>query len=175
CRQPAHLNGDAAHTAETAVAQQKSLCHGCVSRVFLAEALMLDLTQLLTAHPFPTALDLVRRSFARQPDDQTCGAAAIRHGLLLGGLSAPTAILEAVLDIRGNQGTSPRVLRACLRRFGLDARPIRKPARQATAAFLDGLREELDRGAFLLPCIHAGEHWVCLGAWQDGRIGLVDS
>ena len=66
-------------------------------------------------------------------------------------------------------------MRACLQRFGLEALPLHKPARQTTAAFLDGLRGELERGAFLLPCIHAGEHWVCLGAWRDGRIGLVDS
>jgi hypothetical protein len=136
---------------------------------------MLDLAQLLRAHPFPAALERVRRSFARQPDDQTCGAVAIRHGLLLGGLTIPTGALEAMLDIRANEGTAPATLRACLRRFGLGAHPLRKPARQATAAFLDGLRGEFDRGAFLLPCIHAGEHWVCVGAWQDGRIGLVDS
>jgi hypothetical protein len=136
---------------------------------------MLDLSQLLTAHPFPTALDRIRRSFARQPDGQTCGAAAIRHGLLLGGLTVPTTALEAILDIRGHQGTAPATLLACLRRLGLDACPLRKRARQPTAAFLDGLRAELEQGAFLLPCIHAGEHWVCLGAWQGGRAGLVDS
>src|SRR5205823_13908936 len=67
--------------------------------------LVKDLSQLLTALPFPTALDRVRRSFARQPDCQTCGASAIRHGLLLGGLTIPTAALEAVLSIRENQGT----------------------------------------------------------------------
>ena len=47
---------------------------------------MTDLSQLLTAHPFPTALERIHRSFARQPDNQTCGAAAIRHGQLAGDL-----------------------------------------------------------------------------------------
>jgi hypothetical protein len=136
---------------------------------------MLDLSQLVTAHPFPSALDRVRRSFARQPDNQTCGAAAIRHGLLLGGLTVPAAILEAVLDIRCNQGTPPAILRACLQRLGLGVHTVRKRARQSTAAFLDSMGRDLEQGAFLLPCIHAGEHWVCLGAWQDGRVGLVDS
>jgi hypothetical protein len=136
---------------------------------------MKDLSQLLIAHPFPTALARVRASFARQPDCQTCGASAIRHGLLLGGLTIPTATLEAVLCIRDNQGTPPGNLLACLRRLGLEARHVRKAARQSTAAFLDGLRAEFDRGAFLIPCIHGAEHWVCLGAWQDGRVGLVDS
>jgi hypothetical protein len=136
---------------------------------------MHDLSQLLTAQPFPTALDRVRRSFARQPDGQTCGAAAIRHGLLLGGLTIPTATLEAILNIRANQGTSPAALRACLARLGLEPRPVRRPARQDTAAFLDGLRPAFAQGAFLVPCILGGEHWVCVGAWHEGRLGMVDS
>jgi hypothetical protein len=136
---------------------------------------MLDLSQLLIAHPFPTALARIRQSFARQPDCQTCGAAAIRHGLLLGGLTIPTAPLEAVLRIRAHQGTPPANLLACLNRLGLHARQICKPARQSTAAFFDSLRRDFDEGAYLVPCIHGGEHWVCLGAWQDGRMGMVDS
>ncbi len=136
---------------------------------------MQDLSQLLRMHPFPTALDRVRRSFARQPDRQTCGAAAIRHGLLLGGLTLPTAALEAVLNIRENEGTPPGVLRACLERLGLSARQVRKPARQSTGAFLDTLSREFAQGAFLLPCILGAEHWVCVGAWRDNRVGLVDS
>ena len=136
---------------------------------------MKDLSQLLTAQPFPTALYRVRRAFARQPDRQTCGAAAIRHGLLLGGLTIPTAALEAVLNIRENQGTSPAILRACLERLGLEARAVRKPMRQTTAAFLDGLRPAFEQGAFLVPCIFGAEHWVCVGAWHQGRIDFVDS
>jgi hypothetical protein len=136
---------------------------------------MLDLSQLLTAHPFPAALERIHRSFARQPDDQTCGAAAIRHGLLLGGLTIPTAILEAVLDIRGHQGTSPGALVACLTRLGFEPVTLHKPARQTTTDFLEEHSSEFAHGAFLLPCIHAGEHWVCVGAWQEGRVGLIDS
>src|SRR3954465_4702035 len=73
---------------------------------------MLDLSSLLIAHPFPTALARIRQSFARQPDCQTCGASAIRHGLLLGGLTLPTATLEAVLGIRRHEGTPPGTLPA---------------------------------------------------------------
>jgi hypothetical protein len=134
-----------------------------------------DLSQLLTALPFPTALDRVRRSFARQPDCQTCGAAAIRHGLLLGGLTIPTAALEAVLSIRENQGTAPATLRACLVRLGLEVRLVRKPGRRRTADFLDSLRPAFEQGAFLVPCILGAAHWVCIGAWQFGRVALVDS
>lgn len=136
---------------------------------------MKDLSTLLTALPFPAALERARRSFARQPDRQTCGASAIRHGLLLGGLTLPAAALEAVLGIRKHQGTTAVALRACLTRLGLEVCPLRKPGRQATVDFLDGLRGEFARGAFLIPCIHDGLHWVCLGAWSGGRAGLVDS
>jgi hypothetical protein len=136
---------------------------------------MKDLSQLLTSHRFPSALDRIRRSFARQPDCQTCGAAAIRHGLLLGGLTIPTATLEAILGIRDHEGTSPLALRTCLRRLGLEASLLRKPARQPTAAFLDRLEGEFARGAFLIPCVRGAEHWVCVGAWHAGRVGLVDS
>jgi hypothetical protein len=136
---------------------------------------MPHLSHLPLARPFPSALGAVRKAFAAQPDDQTCGAAAIRHGLLLGGLSVATAALEAVLDIRRNQGTPPAALRACLRALGLEPRALRKARRTSTAAFLDGLRQEFERGAFLLPCIGRGEHWVCVGAWRGGRAAVVDS
>jgi hypothetical protein len=136
---------------------------------------MKDLSQLLTAHPYPESFDRIHRSFSRQPDLQTCGAAAIRHGLLLGGLTIPTSTLEAILNIRAHEGTPPEALRLCLQRFGLQPCLLRKPARQKTEAFLDGLVKEFARGAFLLPCIRKAEHWVCVGSWQQGRVGLVDS
>jgi hypothetical protein len=136
---------------------------------------MKDLSTLLTALPFPSALERVRRSFARQPDRQTCGASALRHGLLLGGLTLPAAALEAVLGIRENKGTTAVALRTCLARLGLDVCSLRRSARQSTAQWLDELRPDLDGGAFLIPCIHGGIHWVCLGAWIGGRVGLVDS
>lgn len=136
---------------------------------------MLDLRSLLTAHPFPAALDRIRGAFARQPDCQTCGASAIRHGLLLGGLTVPTASLEALLDIRAHQGTPPARLRACLAALGLEVRTLRKPVRQSTEDFLDGLRVHFAAGGFLIPCVLRAEHWVCVGAWRDGRVGLVDS
>lgn len=136
---------------------------------------MRDLSQLVTIHPFPAGWDRIRRSFARQPDCQTCGAAALRHGLLLGGLTIPTATLEAILEIRDNGGTTPLVLRTCLRRLGFEAKLVRKPRRETTAAFFDRLSGEFARGGFILPCVRGGQHWVCVGAWKDGRIGLVDS
>jgi hypothetical protein len=136
---------------------------------------MRDLSALLTAHAFPSALSRIQLAFARQPDRQTCGASAIRHGLLLGGLTIPVTALEAVLAVRANQGTPPVNLLGCLHQLGLEARIIHKRRRQSTHAFFRGLRAEFLRGAFVLPCIHGAEHWVCLGAWNDGRVAVVDS
>ena len=136
---------------------------------------MHDLTHLLTECPYPASLDRVRRSFARQPDCQTCGASAIRHGLLLGGLTIPTATLETLMGIRSYQGTTPEMLRSCFIGLGFDAEEIAKPTRMSTTRFLDSLREDLDEGAFLIPCIRKAEHWVCIGAWEEGRVGMVDS
>ena len=136
---------------------------------------MHDLTHLLTEHPYPASLDRVRRSFAKQPDCQTCGASAIRHGLLLGGLTVPTATLETLLGIRTYEGTPPEMLRSCLAGLGFDPEEVVKPARMSTTRFLDSLRGEFDDGAFLLPCIRKAEHWVCVGAWEQGRAGMVDS
>jgi hypothetical protein len=135
----------------------------------------MELSQLVTAQAYPTALMRIMRSFARQPDDQTCGASAIRHGLLLGGLTLPTATLEAVLAIRQNEGASPEAMRACLEMLGLEPREIRKPRRWGTRAFLDRFASDFAQGAFLLPCILTAEHWVLMGAWADGRAALVDS
>jgi hypothetical protein len=135
----------------------------------------MDLSQMVVTHPYPATLGRVMRSFARQPDCQTCGASAIRHGLLLGGLSLPTSTLEAVLAIRENQGTSPEALRGCLAMLGLEAKELRKPKRKTTAAFLAGLADEFAQGAFLVPCILTAEHWVVVGAYKDGAAGVVDS
>jgi hypothetical protein len=136
---------------------------------------MHDLTHLLTEHAYPAALDRVRRSFARQPDLQTCGASAIRHGLLLGGLTIPTATLETLLGIRTYEGTTPEMLRSCLAGLGLDAEEVVKPSRMSTTRFLDSLRGAFGEGGFLIPCVRKAAHWVCVGAWEQGRVGVVDS
>ncbi|NBO90973.1 MAG: hypothetical protein EBV06_01445 [Planctomycetia bacterium] len=135
----------------------------------------MDLSQLVTTRPYPTSLGQVLRSFARQPDCQTCGASAVRHGLLLGGLSLSTSILEAVLAIRQNEGTSPEAMRACLSQLGLEPKEVRKPKRWSTQAFLNRFADDFAQGAFLIPCILTAEHWVLLGDWNGKRVGLVDS
>ena len=92
---------------------------------------MSDLSHLLAPRTYPEALALIRESFARQPDGQTCGAAAVRHGLLLGGLLAPVNLLESLLEIRDNEGTDEPILLEGLRRLGFDADPaVKKPKNQ---------------------------------------------
>jgi hypothetical protein len=137
---------------------------------------MSDLSGLLMPRPYSAeALALVLDSFAPQPDKQTCGAAAPRHGLLLGGLLAPVNLLESLLEIRDNEYTDAPILLECLTRLGFQAEPITKPRKQRTAAFLDKLRPDLDKGAFLLPCLYGWQHWACLGAWDGERAWVVDS
>jgi hypothetical protein len=137
---------------------------------------MSDLSHLLQPRTYPHAWPLIRDSFAPQPDGQTCGAAALRHGLLLGGLFAPVGLLESLLEIRKNTVTDEPILLKCLRRLGFEAEPVyKKPRKKRTAAFLDELRPALDEGAFLLPCPLGWQHWVCLGAWDGERAWVVDS
>jgi hypothetical protein len=139
---------------------------------------MNDLSSLLMPRTYSAeALALVRDSFAPQPDDQTCGAAALRHGLLLGGLLAPVNLLESLLEIRDNELTDYKTLLKALDCLGFqtEPEPRAKPKKQSTAAFLEGLRPELEQGAFLLPCLYGGTHWVCLGAWDGKRAWVVDS
>jgi hypothetical protein len=139
---------------------------------------MSDLSNYLRPWTYPEGFALVRDSFAPQPDEYTCGAAMVRHGLLLGGLLAPVGLLESLLDIRDNAYTEEKILLKCLDCLGFLARSVKKrPKKQKTAAFLDDLRPELDQGAFLLPCLYEGgtAHWVCLGAWDGKRAWVVDS
>ncbi len=99
---------------------------------------MRDLSALLTPHPFPAALTHIRQSFAREPDCQTCGAAAMRHGLLLGGLTVPTSAPGSSPRHPRNQGTPPDSLRGCLKRLGLEADVVRKVRGNRQARFSIG-------------------------------------
>jgi hypothetical protein len=136
-----------------------------------------DLSNRLVPWTYPEAFALLRDSFAPQVCMSSCGAAALRHGLLLGGLLVPDDVLESLLEIRENEATDYKTLLKALDCLGFETEPEprTKPTNQSTAAFLDELRPELDRGAFLLPCLYGGNHWVCLGAWDGERAWVVDS
>jgi hypothetical protein len=138
---------------------------------------MSDLSDYLRPWPYPERFAVVRESFAPQPDECTCGAAMVRHGLLLGGLVAPVGLLESLLEIRDKKYTEEKILLKCLNRLGFLTRSVKKAKKQKTAAFLDNLRPELEQGAFALPCLYEGgtAHWVCLGAWDGMRAWVIDS
>lgn len=137
---------------------------------------MSDLSSLLMQRTYsPEALVQIHDAFAPQPDQRTCGAAAVRHGLLLGGLLVPVTLLESLLEIRAEAGLHYEILLTGLNRLGFNARRIKKRTKQSTAAFLDQLRPELEQSAFLLADLYGECHWVCLGAWDGERAWVVDS
>jgi hypothetical protein len=127
-------------------------------------------------HSFPRDLDYIAREFEPQWDDASCGLAAVRHGLLLGGLTVPEGTLGALFGRTYPDGIdlSERTSLARLRDLGFDPENLKRKA-QTTPQFLEQLGHELDRGAFALACIYDGGHWVTLGRWQGGRVRVVDS
>jgi hydroxyacylglutathione hydrolase len=125
-------------------------------------------------HPYPRDLDLVAQDFGRQLDGYGCGAAALHHGLLFGGLTIPKAALHAMFRVYPD-GIDGERLNAYLQALGLEPDYREKPSGESTQQFLERLGQEMDRGAFVLACIAGGRHWITLGRWQDGRIRVVDS
>jgi hypothetical protein len=124
--------------------------------------------------PYPRDLDRVAQEFGRQLDGDGCGAAAVHHGLLLGGLTIPMATLHAMFRVNPD-GIDGERLSACLQALGLEPIYLEKPSRESTRQFLERLGREMDRGVFVLACISGGRHWITLGRWQGGRIRAVDS
>ena len=138
---------------------------------------MNDVSHLLRPRAYPHALGEIGAAFEEQPNGYTCGPAALRHGLLLGGLSAPVDLLASLFENSRKHGltASPEMLKA-LRGLGFDAEPkVKKPKNKPTADFLNELLPELEQGAFLLPCVMGWWHWVCLGWWDGERAWVVDS
>ncbi len=136
---------------------------------------MQHVRDLIRPHPYPRDLDRIAQEFGRQLDDRSCGAAAVHHGLLLGGLTIPKAALQAIF---GNYryGIDGESLQARLHDLGLEPEYLkRRPSVESTSQFLERLGQEMDRGAFVLACIYGGKHWITLGRWKDGRIRAVDS
>jgi hypothetical protein len=138
----------------------------------------MDLLDLIRPHPYPRDLDHIAREFRPQWDDASCGLAAVRHGLLLGGLSVPEGTLGAIFGRTYPDGIdlSEETSLVRLRDLGLDPVNLTKPSRQPTRQFFEEkLGHEMAQGAFVLATIYDGMHWVTLGRWQGGRIRVVDS
>jgi hypothetical protein len=126
-------------------------------------------------HPYPLDLYHIAREFGRQLDDASCALAAVRHGLLLGGLTVPEGTLGAIFGRTYPDGVPGKTLLLRLRDLGLDPVYLKKPSGQQTHRFLEELGHEMQGGAFVLVCIYGGNHWITLGRYQGGRIRAVDS
>jgi hypothetical protein len=137
----------------------------------------MNLLDLIRQHSYPRDLDHVTREFCPQWDDASCGLAAVRHGLLLGGLTVPEGTLGAIFGRTYPDGIdlSEKTSLVRLRDLGLDPVNLPMPASQQTHQFLELLGHEMDRGAFALACIYGGWHWITLARWRAGRIRVVDS
>jgi hypothetical protein len=99
----------------------------------------------------------------------------VRHGLLLGGLSVPEGVLQAIFRTHpyGIDGDS---LSDRLHDLGLDPEYVElKRSRESLHQFWERLGHEMDRGAFVLACVDDAMHWITLGKWHNGRIRVVDS
>jgi hypothetical protein len=134
----------------------------------------------IRAHPFPRDLDHIAQEFGGQLDLCGCGAAAVHHGLLLGGLTIPKAALHAMLRVNP-WGIDGKTMNACLRALGLEVDYLDKPSGESTQQFLERMGQEMERGAFVLTTIYDyggdddQDHWITLGRWQCGQIRVVDS
>jgi len=120
---------------------------------------------------------VARACFARQETEYSCAAAAVRHGLLLGGVHYPERVLAGWLDVTPWGTDHLRIKRFLHAQDTFRATPWVRRASETSTAFFHRLGQALDRGAFALACIGEGgnDHWVCLGAWRDSRLWWLNS
>jgi len=134
---------------------------------------------LPVVHEHRSAADAValKSLFAKQVEVYTCGAAAVRHGLLLGGLEYSEDQVINLVDMPPD-GVEQGPIMAFLRHDGwFEVEERRKPRGQSTRDFFEKLGSDLAAGAFLLAHIGDGGtlHWVCVGAWKHERIWIPNS
>ncbi len=127
-------------------------------------------------HCYPRDLVQIAQEFGPQLEEDSCGAAAVRHGLLLGGLTVPEGTLQAILGTK-DKGICGEDLHARLEALALAPEFLElKRSRESPRQFWERLGREMDeRGAFVLACVYGGEHWVTLGRWHRGKIRIIDS
>lgn len=120
---------------------------------------------------------MARACFARQEKEYSCAAAAVRHGLLLGGIQYAERVLASWLDVTPWGTDHLRIKRFLHVQNTFRATPwVRRPSEPSTA-FFERLGRALEEGAFALACIGEGgnDHWVCLGAWRESRLWWLNS
>lgn len=127
----------------------------------------------ISPHVYGAHFARIAQEFGPQPDDASCGASAVHHGLLLGGLTIPKATLIALFRSAG-EGIDGPSLSVRLAELGFRPELRNRRSGQSTRDFLEQMTQEMERG-FLLACIYGGTHWVLLGLWSHDRIRIVDS
>jgi hypothetical protein len=120
---------------------------------------------------------LVRAHFGRQEKEYSCAAAAVRHGLLLGGVHYPEQVLANWMDVTPWGTDHLRIKRFLHAQNTFRATPWVRRSSEPSAAFFARLGKALVEGAFALACIGEGgnDHWVCLGAWREARLWWLNS
>jgi hypothetical protein len=120
---------------------------------------------------------MARACFARQETEYSCAAAAVRHGLLLGGVHYPEQVLARWLGVTPWGTDHLSIKRFLHAQNTFHATPLVRQASEPSAAFFERLGKAFNEGAFALACIGEGgnDHWVCLGAWRDSRLWWLNS
>ncbi len=124
---------------------------------------------------YPNDFTRIRSKFNNQNHDDTCGPAAVMHGFLLGGMYTSEASLSSIFDTYKNGGTDGDTIQERLNELGFDVRLEKKKTKEKTIDFINRMNNEMKQGAFILSCIYGGEHWVCIGAYENNKLLGVDS
>ena len=149
---------------------------------------MQHLPDQIRQHPYPHNLSHIAQEFGPQLDEVSCGAAAVHHGLLLGGLTIPKAALQAIFRTYPDPGPDAydyidkKHLKAGLEDLGFKPERVECKSRESTHQFLERLGQGMEGGTFVIACVYLWEgsgglesHWITVGRWKDGRIRVVDS
>ena len=129
-------------------------------------------------HKYPDDLNKIKLSLSEQPDHCTCGPAGVFNGLLLGGMISSISFWASIFKTHPEDRTSGDTLQEVLNSepFGFEVSLAEKRSGELTKSFLSRMGDAIsETGAFVLPCIYGGDHWVCGGLWKDGKLWTIDS
>ncbi len=122
----------------------------------------------MNKHLQTVTTDTHASKFAAQLTKNSCAAAAIQNGLLLGNLYISQGDLARMLDCEPGGADGDKVTDV-LCQMGFKPQYIEKPREVETGSFFRGLK-----GAFVLACIDGGGHWVTLSKWHP-NIEMISS
>ena len=132
---------------------------------------------LLEPDLLPLDPDAIRQEFARQDTDHTCGAAAVRHALLLGGLNYAEAELWQLLKTSDGKHVKHELIPEFFLSHGFEVRELKKHKRESTREFFERMASTFDQGAIGVTCVGDGgtAHWICVASFKNDRVWVADS